>query len=448
MAATVAAAQPPTRSRRHRGTCAGVVLAGVLLSLSAPASGDETDHKYGNEDRLYVYGNKIGPFNNPLETYGYFDVLPWCEPANKEAKALSVGEALAGDELIKLDVELKFKKQVKRTTICSKKLSAADAKVFSDAVKQQYWYQLYIDDLPTWAALGKVNKQGVPSLYTHQRFSLGYNGDRIVVANLTAEGKVEIPKNGGDITFTYNVEWQPSKVTFENRFRRYLDESFFEHTIHWMSVLNSFMMVFVLACIVLIVLLRTLKADYARYDKEIEDDATELDESGWKQVHGDVFRVPPAHVLLCSLVGTGTQLAVLCFCLIFIAIASVVYTERSGLLTYGVAAYAVTSGIAGYSSARLFVNYAAAGPAISKDWKTTMVYTAALFPGIVGTVIFLLDLLAVSYSSQQAIPFVTMVGIVLRWVFVSLPLVIAGTLIGRHQKRSEQPRYGFARIHR
>ena len=34
----------------------------------------------------------------------------------------------------------------------------------------------------------------------------------------------------------------------------------------------------------------------------------ELDESGWKQVHGDVFCAPPALGLFCSLVGTGSQL--------------------------------------------------------------------------------------------------------------------------------------------
>lgn len=31
------------------------------------------------------------------------------------------------------------------------------------------------------------------------------------------------------------------------------------------------------------------------------------EESGWKYVHGDVFRFPPHKNLFCAFVGTGTQ---------------------------------------------------------------------------------------------------------------------------------------------
>jgi hypothetical protein len=31
------------------------------------------------------------------------------------------------------------------------------------------------------------------------------------------------------------------------------------------------------------------------------------EESGWKYVHGDVFRFPPQKNLFCAFVGTGTQ---------------------------------------------------------------------------------------------------------------------------------------------
>lgn len=33
----------------------------------------------------------------------------------------------------------------------------------------------------------------------------------------------------------------------------------------------------------------------------------EEEESGWKYIHGDVFRFPPNKSLFCSFVGTGTQ---------------------------------------------------------------------------------------------------------------------------------------------
>eukprot|EP01060_Flectonema_neradi_P030386 TRINITY_DN439_c2_g1_i2.p1 TRINITY_DN439_c2_g1~~TRINITY_DN439_c2_g1_i2.p1 ORF type:complete len:576 (+),score=77.79 TRINITY_DN439_c2_g1_i2:63-1790(+) len=412
----------------------------ALTCLLVVVSADEFNHKYAEGDDVWVYGNKIGPFFNPLETYGYFDVLPWCRPGSLEARKPTLGEALTGDEFIKLDMKMLFKKDVENSTICTRKITASEAQIFTSAVNEHYWYQLYIDDLPTWAALGKISNK-IPSIYLHQKFNLGWNGDRIIIANLTAENKVPIPVDGGSLSFTYSIHWEEVDTPFEKRFRRYLDESFFEHKIHWVSVLNSFMMVALLACTVLGVLIRTLKADFVRYAREVEEDGIEFqDESGWKQVQGEVFRVPPNHALLCAFVGTGNQLIVLCFCLIFIAIASVIYADRGGLLSYGVCSYAVTSCVAGYSSARQFVQYSAAGPSISKDWKKTMFITSILLPAMVAAVITVLNTIARLYNSQQLITFTTLLAIGALWAFVAFPLVVFGTLVGRHQKKVEVPR--------
>lgn len=45
------------------------------------------------------------------------------------------------------------------------------------------------------------------------------------------------------------------------------------------------------------------------------------EESGWKLVHGDVFRPPPRLPLLAALVGTGVQLTLLVLSVILITIA-------------------------------------------------------------------------------------------------------------------------------
>lgn len=49
------------------------------------------------------------------------------------------------------------------------------------------------------------------------------------------------------------------------------------------------------------------------------------EESGWKLVHGDVFRAPRNLVLLAALVGTGAQLALLILSVIIIAIIGMLY---------------------------------------------------------------------------------------------------------------------------
>lgn len=49
------------------------------------------------------------------------------------------------------------------------------------------------------------------------------------------------------------------------------------------------------------------------------------EESGWKLVHGDVFRPPCNLVLLSALVGTGAQMALLIFIVIILAIIGMLY---------------------------------------------------------------------------------------------------------------------------
>ena len=91
-------------------------------------------------------------------------------------------------------------------------------------------------------------------------------------------------------------------------------------------------MVIFLVGIVSMILMRTLRKDYARYnEKDIDDMERDLgDEYGWKQVHGDVFRAPPFSTVLSSLVGSGYQLAAVIFFVIILTIVGELYTEYVG----------------------------------------------------------------------------------------------------------------------
>ena len=57
-----------------------------------------------------------------------------------------------------------------------------------------------------------------------------------------------------------------------------------------------------------LVMLRTVRRDIARYNIEAALDDPSFDETGWKLVHGDVFRPPRNPRLLSALVGTGIQI--------------------------------------------------------------------------------------------------------------------------------------------
>lgn len=56
------------------------------------------------------------------------------------------------------------------------------------------------------------------------------------------------------------------------------------------------------------------------------------EESGWKLVHGDVFRPPRYLALLTAVVGTGAQLATLVLLVILLAIFATLYIGYVGFL--------------------------------------------------------------------------------------------------------------------
>jgi transmembrane 9 superfamily protein 3 len=53
--------------------------------------------------------NKVGPYNNPQETYNYYS-LPFCHRSdNPVHKWGGLGEVLGGNELIDSQIDIKFK---------------------------------------------------------------------------------------------------------------------------------------------------------------------------------------------------------------------------------------------------------------------------------------------------------------------------------------------------
>jgi len=179
--------------------------------------------------------------------------------------------------------------------------------------------------------------------------------------------------------------------------------------------------------LVALVLMRTLKSDYARFTSE--DDDLELDrvvdESGWKQVHGDVFRPPQRLLLFCGLIGTGYQLFYMGFCVITLTLAGEFYHERGTIVTTLLVCYSLTSFVAGYSGAAFYKRNN--GP----DWKMAMTATALLYPSICMGVMLCLNLVATLYGSSQFLGFASLALIAAIWLFVSCPLVLLGTIFGR-----------------
>lgn len=409
----------------------------LILCCFTLTESDEHNHRYEANEEVVLWMNTVGPYHNRQETYAYFS-LPFCAGPKKTIDHYheTLGEALLGVELEFSGFDIRFKAGAPKSHYCDVDVTEVELLAFIYAVKNHYWYQMYIDDLPVWGIVGEFEEsENSYYLWTHKKFDIGYNGDQIVDVNLTSEAKVKLEKDK-KISFTYEVNWKPSNVKFEDRFDKYLDPSFFQHRIHWFSIFNSFMMVIFLVGLVSMILMRTLRKDYARYSKDEEMDDMERDlgdEYGWKQVHGDVFR-PPFHPMLFSaLVGSGYQITVVVLCVVIFTILGELYTERGSLLSTSIFVYAATSPINGYFGGSL---YARMG---GKRWIKQMVISAFFLPSLVCGTAFLINFIAIYYHASRAIPFGTMVAVTCICLFVILPLTLVGTVLGRNL--AGQPNY-------
>mgnify|MGYP000910454925 CR=1 FL=1 len=398
---------------------------------------DEHTHRYKEHDEVVLWMNTVGPYVNHQETYNYFS-LPFCRGPKKKISHYheTLAEAIQGVELEFSGLDMKFKVDVKEPEeYCSVHLSPEKTESFKYAIKNLYSYQMYLDDLPIEGLIGEYKRHDSDGresyyLFTHREFRIGYNNDRIVDVNVSSSSDYRELQPNQELKFTYSLLWVPSDVKFEDRFDKYLDPAVFKPRIHWFSICNSFMMVLFLVGLVTMILMRTLRRDYARYSRDDFDDLERDlgDEYGWKQVHTDVFR-PPSHTLLLSaLVGTGYQLAFVSFIVIISAITGELYTGRGSILTTGIYAYALCSPINGYFGGSLYAQHR------GRHWIKQCLVSAAFLPSLVCGTAFMINFIAIYYHASRAIPFGTMISVAAICLFVILPLTLVGTLVGRNTR--------------
>lgn len=67
-----------------------------------------------------------------------------------------------------------------------------------------------------------------------------------------------------------------------------------------------------------------------------------------------------------------------------------------------------------------------------RHWIRTMLITASLFPGMCFAIAFALNTIAIFYHSLAAVPFAYIMAVLLLWGFISFPLCLIGTVIGRN----------------
>ncbi|KAJ7964428.1 Transmembrane 9 superfamily member [Quillaja saponaria] len=294
-----------------------------------------------NRDYVPLYANKVGPFHNPSETYRHFD-LPFCLPAHVQEKTEALGEVLNGDRLVVAPYKLNFITEKQSDVVCKKKLTKEEVAQFRTAVSKDYYFQMYYDDLPIWGFLGKFDSEG-PSevkyyLFKHLYFDILYNEDRVIEVSAKSDPNdlVDLTEDKEvDVAFTYSVKWKETDTPFEQRMDKYSQTSSLPHhlEIHWFSIINTCVTVVLLTGFLATILTRVLKNDFVKYthDEEAVDDQ---EETGWKYIHGDVFRYPKYKSLFAAAFGSGTQLFTLAVFIFVLALVGVFLSMQPGSSVY------------------------------------------------------------------------------------------------------------------
>ena len=415
----------------------------LVFSLTIGRSnGDEQGMRhYHAHDKVDLIVNTVGPFNNPSETYPYYS-LPFCKTQGRQTyHEHSLGDVLAGARKVGAPYDITFLDTVTWRSLCQEYLSAHSIKKLKDAIEHDYFFEFFIDDLPMWGYLGEVTHeefllgksiQGAKVfLYPHLHFTIGFNKDNIVSANVTTDTSI-----GQEIPFSYSIEWvhDPS-LDYASRMNRYLDSTFLPNTfeIHWLSIINSVVLALLLVAFLAIILMRILKNDFSRL-MEIDEEEIGEEESGWKMIHGDVFRAPPQLSLFCAVVGAGAQVfftVLLSLCCVLLGVFDA--TKRGAILTAMIIIYSLCGIIGGMLSCRLYKQLK------GSNWIRTALLTAGVLPVPLSLVFVVLNTIAWNANSTAALPLTTIFLILSILLFVHFPSTILGAVVGKNITTEYRP---------
>jgi len=466
------------------------------VSLSSVLFPGVSPEQYSESEEIVMVADLVDSPQTQVP-YEYYD-LPVCKaPKMDEIKKnkfyrKNLGARLQGHELKPAPYKLNVKKSHGCQPLCVVSVKSSKLARLKKLVARLYHVQMSLDQLPVLMRNKELNyavrgypvgflappatSSGLKSdesyLYNHLKFTITYReapsefaGVRITGFDVhpvsidhkipekfsptskveTCSGKKDVgnypdsylkirtDKSGQfNVLYSYEVEWVESDLAWSDRWDVYLVGSP-DDEIHLFAVVNSFMIVLFLTGAIGTIMVRALRRDIAGYN-EMHTLEEAQEETGWKLVHGDVFRPPRHSVFLSVAVGTGAQLATALFLTLMCSILGWLNPMRKGAaLTAIILLYVLSGTVAGYVSSRLckFCD--------GKAWKKNSIYTAAGLPGLLAGMFSFLNIFLTFAGAATAVSFLTIIVLLLLWICVSTPLVLLGAFLGLHSKEIEVP---------
>ncbi|KAI3404631.2 TMN2 [Candida oxycetoniae] len=447
-----------------------------------------TDYKKGDPVPLLVnhltpslnhVSNKV-KVNSATYVYSYDYYYPkfhFCLPKNGASQqSESLGSILFGDRIFNSPFEINMLDNVKCKKLCAPVTYPKTDSVFVNRnIRAGYNHNWLVDGLPVASIvkdlrtgtefygsgfhIGEVDTDQRAVLYNHFDITIEVHKrgkDIYRVVGVTADASsmdrsglsadaspeefcdsntlkpVHLDKDKDtEVQFTYSVNFQESDIAWATRWDKYLHV--YDPKIQWFSLINFSLVVLILGVVIAHILIRTLKNDIVKYNEvNLDDDLA--DESGWKLIHGDVFRPPVQRLLLSVLVGSGAQIFFMAFVTIIFALFGLLSpSNRGALSTFMLIVYLSSSTVSSFVSGYL---YRFLG---GDNWKLNMLLTPVLVPGTLFGIFVLLNFFLISAESSGAVPIGTMIALILIWFAVSIPLSIVGSIVSSKRPLLDVP---------
>ncbi|KAI0630278.1 Nonaspanin [Trametes polyzona] len=465
----------PVSRAGHFGLLTAFSLS-LLSSVQAFYLPGAAPRNYHEGEQVELFVNALTPMiagndNAKLKSlinYDYYNpAFHFCQPEGGPVKQPeSLGSILFGDRIFNSPYDIRMLENTTCRTLCTETVPPEDAKFINDRIREDYAINWLVDGLP--AAEMKEDKrtgelffdmgfnlgndegqfEEMPALHNHYDIVLRYHSPTpdvyrivgVLVWPTSRGGPQETPSDGeldcassapplilsetssNMVRYTYRVMWNESDTPWATRWDNYLH--IFDPRIHWFSLINAVIVVVFLCLMVSMILLRTVSRDISRYNAiDLSEDVQE--DWGWKLVHGEVFRAPQNPMILSVLVGNGAQLcAMVAVTLVFALLGFLSPSNRGSLATVMMICWTFFGGIGGYISSRVYASLG--GP----NKRRNSFLTATLMPTVVFAIVFLLDLFLVAAGSSGAVPFGTLLLIIILWFGISAPLSAVGSYFG------------------
>lgn len=456
-----------------------ILCAAAIAALAVPASAfylpGTAPRDYAANDDLDVFVNAVTPLLNTtlhsLVSYDYYDErFHFCAPeGGPQKQPESLGSILFGDRILTSPLFLKMLKDETCVTICKSIITKEAAPFINDRIREHYGLNFIVDGLPSAEmmmdtksgetfldaqgfSLGFVSADGLPHLNNHYDITIQYHkrteekirvvgvmvyprsidsGTGAPRCDLSSKPMQLSETQDTEFAYTYSVHFVASEVPWSLRWDSYLH--IYDPKIHWFSLINSSVIVGLLCLMASTVLYRTISKDISRYNAiDLAEDIQE--DYGWKLVHGEVFRAPQRPMVLSVSIGNGVHLlCMVVVTLIFALFGFLSPSNRGSLATVLLLCWTIFGCISGYISARVYTSLG------GEQWKPNLVLTAVLFPSIVFTLIGMLNLFLIFAGGSGAVPFGTILAVLLLWFLISVPLSVAGYFYGMKHGGWPQP---------